>query len=1575
MGNIGSSYFQTPQVGAQYRVTPDNYRKILGDKADVVLNPDQMKDMFKNGYLDVQRQFTEQESNEGIFTIAGKAMAAFMGPSRSIGAITIDPKFLEMIKDPNAEIGFGYTRVRQETLTSLPYPQDPPPVETPKDPEPELQQTNINVDAPEAQTEAHRDELVKFRKEQEERTETTGTPESYMVERNSGQNNGDVKWSKDGGAKDSSEFGTLVKEFEADGAPQYWNTEYVQDATWEGAYVEAALQDRKAAVGFQYATRGNTDMNTAVADVGKGPAKIKAEALAKLPENIREKVSRGKALSEAETKSLTGDQKTAIKDFQTGTTVAMRQTEKMLGYINKKNPGSPPLTMQDAVKNPGVVRDKMAKAYGFGSFGDVQTIATHSKDFRAIGYLSGENPKVATAQIAQLTKGEANGILSTQITGRSTKIDGTANFYDTIGMLKSRSTSETGFDVYQSNPVKDGETLLDVYRNQTETTSIPDNALGDYTKLYNTTFGTNLSESEIKAADPKLKDMYALRAHDFYQGDNSVGVSPSNGRVTLKNSDSIDRVLNVRLVLEANNGKDQVHRFGSDEIKAVNGRVAKNFAHTTLNLHDNLGNVTTKDNASTIHRLQITSEDSEAIDTAKLELNRTGVLKSPSGEILATFAPEAPVVSDSTDAVKNAASDLASSLTGTQKSDKPTENPRVLKDAQGNVIPPEKHDEFLAGIVEKFKVQGNAKKEYSSALDGGVGYGYVGGTGAPKVETHIKQTPEVKVKASEMLALANGTADTGKVDELKASLGITGEITQPELFTRVLTEAFGQTDDQAKNALTAATAPQGKSFSFPAPPTSASPNGVKFSPPVDGDPSLVHVDESTSPGGISKEAREKSLGNNLNTMGQLTQVTPLIPSDKEAVKNLKTQILADIEALQKDNPNGTAMINGKEVNLSTLKADVESKFTTIDANVAKGDEAVKALAIEKAMGQVAEGEEPNPDEDAARNGLPPGTPQEGQFRGMPGIPAVSAGKSPSSPEFQKSVQDSVKSFAGQLRQMVSDGDISTGEQAKINSWVSTSKNNLATSLDIPQEKLFGNDPEGALRAKGITEPGDIAAVMQSVNIIKEAQASVNTTKEAGAFHTVLDGVRNLQQKVKEFNTIGVARNAFVGEMKELAKDESKFDETIRGAYKLPEKGVSPKADAVCDKLLNAAKEGSLPLPPSIAFVSPDVIKGANAAYLPEGKDGPTIVLSRDLLNRPGDLRNALAEEMFHHLEKEVQDFRPGDTEGDEGHAGMMALRAAQQGQDLSGIRSAAEEGSRKKAEGVANLDEALTPAKSGDKLVEGFDHGTVTINGVAYKAEFQSASGNDIPAQTAPAADPYADTGLSVRPNNPHATGQEFVDPSVSPVEQARRDQIKTLQTQIGELAEAEKKGPLSGEQRNQKQQLEARLNEVRGMTPAQFEEKYKAGPAADSTSSHQIEAAPDDFWGKAKDMGGQALNGLLTLTQSGKIEEFLEKLAQGIEAAWKPFLSSKGNQFTSQAEDVVQSGFDVGRDGNYNAGRTNLIDRGPMGVGNTGGQDPSAFDLQQRVARSTQEYNSKFRQAGGKSALAASWERLGAPE
>ncbi|HEY9841780.1 MAG TPA: hypothetical protein V6D23_15065, partial [Candidatus Obscuribacterales bacterium] len=83
------------------------------------------RDLFEKGYLDVKRTFTEDTSSEGALSILAKSIGALIGPSKSLGAMSIDPKFMQMIKDPSAEIGFGTTSVRAEQLEVLSSPADP----------------------------------------------------------------------------------------------------------------------------------------------------------------------------------------------------------------------------------------------------------------------------------------------------------------------------------------------------------------------------------------------------------------------------------------------------------------------------------------------------------------------------------------------------------------------------------------------------------------------------------------------------------------------------------------------------------------------------------------------------------------------------------------------------------------------------------------------------------------------------------------------------------------------------------------------------------------------------------------------------------------------------------------------------------------------------------------------------------------------------------------------------------------------------------------------------------------------------------------------------------------------------------------------------------------------------------------------------------------------------------------------------------------------------------------------------------------------------------------------------------
>ncbi|PIQ29249.1 hypothetical protein COW36_17305 [bacterium (Candidatus Blackallbacteria) CG17_big_fil_post_rev_8_21_14_2_50_48_46] len=1556
--------------GAQYRVTPENYRQVLGDNADVVLSPKDMKDMYEKGYLDVQRQFTQQESNEGILTIATKAVAALIGPSKSIGAIQIDPKFLDMIKDPNADVGFGYTRLKQESLKALPYPNDPPKPERPARPtEPSLQQTHFEVKTPTQVTEQHRDQLVKFRKEQEQRLQT---PDSrYMVEINSSQNNKNVKWDPSS-VRSTEEYSHTIKKYENEGAPSLWNGEYVADATWHVAYSEALLQDRDMAVRHQFAERGSIDMNTAIKD---------------------------------------------LKDGKTGTT-AVQRTQQMLDFINKKN-GSH-LTLEDVKKHPAQVKDGIAKAFGFENFASVQAITKHSVDFRAIGYISTENPKVATESVGQIPKDRANKILNTQLLGHSTKTDGTENYYDTTQLLESRSIDPTTNKNGKVDPgypelkaaYPEAKTLADVYRVQTETLPIPENAMNEYAAIYSRVSGTPMTEDQMKALNPAptLKDMYALRAAEYY-GKGQIPVKTEGGRVTVPNNKAVtDKILNVRLVLEANNpAGNQVHWFDQNAINAVNGRAEHNFKGVSLTLHDNAGQVVSSDNSSTIERVKINSHDDvESKDTVMWELKQRGNVKDASGAVLATLSKDGKTISDGGGKVIATLSPETGKFEGVNG---------------GNF------DSFIEGIAGKFK---------PGLLEGGVGYGFVptGGTTSTSVAPVLTQ--EAEVSGTEMIALAQGKAEPGTVNEIKTALAISdneiktalGDSPSPEalqgyLFQRVMTDVMGQSSEQATTALTATKT--NKTFTFPE--ALGTPGqGVKITEPV----KTVDVGEPQQV--LDLNSVSASLQGNLATMGDLVNnpVVVLNDQDKAGLETLKNQIRSDIAAL-KANGVETVMIGQTKVKISDLEAQLPEKFAAIDANVAKGDETVRAKMLAQGLSNREE----------FVGGLNSVSSTDARFADMPPIPPVPAPGSEAATKYPEAIHDSASKFVDKLQEALGDGKITKEEHANMKAWVDTSRQNLANSLGIDVNTLSGVGLSTKLKDKGYSD-AQISDITRTVNVLNEAQANINVVPEAVAFDDARKMVSDLRTKIQEFDTVGVVRNAFVGEMKDLAvKTPEKFDATIRGAYQLPPKGESSEADKLVADLTTMAKEGKTPVPPNISFVDPNVIKGANAAFIRNGENNePTILLSRDLLSKPADLRNALAEEMFHHIEGQTQEYRAQeafnklpedfqaklksdpplstealgtevaklnpqqqqaysdynsakagtfDVKGDEGRAGLRALRAAQQGQSVSMIQNVADKARMETSDGVANLN---ADAKVDGKWVGGYDHGTVTINGKSYQAEFQTAA---VESGSEPARSTYADTGLNVTPNNPHATDRTYTEPvsddnpwgnntASSPAEASRRSYLSNLDNQIQNfdlMPQVDDKGKaLSPEARAQKKQgLVNERNAVQNMTAQDFaatnarnnkigqlrtalanleksppigsegkpispaqaaQEKIKLENELSTVqnqsaqefaqqngmlSQHQMEAKDDSFWGKAREMGGQAVSAMLQMLGSGAVGEVFDRIAQGIENAWKGFYArNTGNSSAAdrtQAEDVVQHGFDVGRDGNYDASRTNLINPG----------------------------------------------------
>lgn len=103
-------------------LTRENYAEMVGKypDLDILLTPQDMKRLMQEGSLQVRVTSSMAESNEGLASLTGKLAAALVGPSRSVGAISIDPTFLEMIKDPNSKSMGSHTRVTQTKLEVLP---------------------------------------------------------------------------------------------------------------------------------------------------------------------------------------------------------------------------------------------------------------------------------------------------------------------------------------------------------------------------------------------------------------------------------------------------------------------------------------------------------------------------------------------------------------------------------------------------------------------------------------------------------------------------------------------------------------------------------------------------------------------------------------------------------------------------------------------------------------------------------------------------------------------------------------------------------------------------------------------------------------------------------------------------------------------------------------------------------------------------------------------------------------------------------------------------------------------------------------------------------------------------------------------------------------------------------------------------------------------------------------------------------------------------------------------------------------------------------------------------------------
>lgn len=1219
-------------TGSQVRITPQNYREVLGANADVLLTPKDMKELYEKGHLDVQRHMQTAESNEGFITLASKLAAALVGPSRSVGAISIDPLFLEMIKDPNAEIGPGYTRIRNETISVLSSPEDEAPV----------------GDAPPVEVPAPPINLQHYEADRRKRDEQAKLDELPYVNRPTPVP-----------VKEGLEYVVETSKIDAGEKSGYAK---VGDSTFSGAYIEAATQDRELSEAHQRVQRLNIDMNSMVS-----------------------RNSKGQDTSVLKARINTYLKRAGITDVTADSLLRMKPAQR------------------------SQFMDRAAKTISNGQFTNFAAsskVEKHAQDFRAIGYVSVANAQKGADHIGQLSTTQANNILNKEITGTHSNRDGVVHHYDTVGLLEGRkiqpSGADPGYPAFASDPKYAGATTLyDVYSMQTEQTAIPDEAMDDYTRLYNTEFGTSMTVDQMKDLEPSptLKDMYALRTNNF---NGSVSVSADGGRVKINGdqTQAMRKIANVRLVLEANTPGITTHVFDAAAVSSVNDRAAYNFKDTPIFLQDNTDKELVDKSspretqiAQTVDRFQLKQGvDVDALDTQMFNADENRQLEK-----------------------------VGYGFRGTSGSDSPA--PGGVSPTTGAVLDP-----TGAGVVINNNI---AKLNQPGILGGGAGDTDYG--------------------------------NFAKVDAQVQSLQASGQDLKGVTFK----DASGQQimiKDPATSASRPATLADWGSASEPGP--------------------LRKQVEATALSGSEGPADAASLqdaiGKNMQQLVDLEkevkgQFPPRFSGSE--LDSMKATITGQIEALKTAEPKvDAAVIKGLEDQLTTLLAPEGALRTA----AAKEDEAMRADGLTNL------------------DGAPPAG----------GVNPAGGAASKLGNDFGL-LNKSLTDFHKYVKASIADGKISSGEQQTIGQFrdqmqgfvessVKNTQGRLGALTDAkdPSKKIFDaseltpvsnmlqNVTKERLIAGGVSEM-ESAEIMTNMSKLKSAQSSVNVISEASTMNSLYQGMRSLDKRLDKFDAEEVVKTAFRGEMQTLAKtNPAGFQDLMAVTYSMPplQAGDTSSAAAVAYKhLTDMAIAGTLPVPPNVELVSRESIGGANGAYNPD--NGGTILLASDLISRDNQGNTSMsekgkdvfAEEMFHHLETQVEiqtilgsdkanqdasgnPLAPNnggkiDAAGDEGRAGLSALielrrNPKAQQSDLRGIADNARKenanvddkikvNSESRDQGTLNANlqvDGKTILREGAVLEFSSDPaGQVPVTGTSNSGA-QASSGTEAPSESNPDA-------------------------------------------------------------------------------------------------------------------------------------------------------------------------------------------------------------------------------------------------
>lgn len=1273
------------------RITPENRQGL-----DVMLTPADQKKLFEQGYLDVQRSFTVMESNEGMFSLLGKSLACIVGPSKSIGAIKIDPMFLEMIKDPNAKVGFGYTRVKNETLNVLPSPVAPAATEPTPLPENPAFVPGIQPLTP-AQEELRR------------RAQLENLPDAGTTPVPGGD----------------TFVNTITKswiETEATDAGHL-------DTTFSGS--------NRQYLGAGSDNRDNNYMTMSYY-LDQGQYSGATETSPRVDHGTRN----------------------------------AREFANTISTYNNRFLGSEILT-----NRIGGAYTEYNKPYGFMVLGDMA-----KEPVKGNADLTRDYVELKVADFQRQNPGATPEAIEGVRTGAQQEVDGATR-------NKNGISSPNGADVFM---LKTQNTMI---------------GSGPETENLRQRYNTLLSErtpaiaplTNEQFANVSMADFYALQYNAAAATTNgrtpqvSISVG-ADGRVSGLDATELRSVSNFRVVAETNFGRrvGESMTFGAER---VNNYLAAKYP-SDPNLSDR--QITRADAADL-------NVDTQTIvnKLEELGLGFTDTATGPGRRLEYDFV------------VKDKDGNNVTLVPGT-----PGRGSHQEIQAAYSRMSPANQQRFAGVISQMRQVPSVVRVDQMKAMldvakndGGGVSANTYGRVTRPMNVQGISQDEWKEVLGingqggmiQDSDPRARAQADGGQFVIPGSAAGGTTTVTAPadpavsQIVVNNISQVsqVGTVQDNAQyEAISGQVAElqrRGVDLSkveVTLPPTDGSSNPTRFN--------LAQWGTKDSPGPLQNAARTQG--------GRSLPATVTTASLETAISGNLT-ILEDAKTKLNSTPKGAVSPQTAVNVMDAVDGQIQQLRSEITALETKTPPAPAAQITElktKLQAFEARRTEVQRDPEFAKAYTAGRSEAAGLASPTGGYPAQA--------------NQTLNQFNDYLKSAIADGKITTDERDKIQGFVDGLARNMGSYLEsMGVGKMAGsaNMSVGDLKAKLASldayelgspsrlNPAQISTTLETLDRISGAQASVNLSMAEGQYsNSLYQNVRNLSQRLDQFQSVEVAKTAYRGMMTEMATSQPEvFNNMMSVAYGLPAPGTPGTEQAYTD-LQNAAKSGSLPFPPNIGFVDRAQLGGANAAYTTLGNDpdnprrvaGPTILLASDLASQPDLLREAFTEEMFHHLEKNANvqalaNMRPDqkarveqaeaqvvtadnnlrqvlgiegddeipeetdadsaelisarralsgaqanlssvrdfDAQGDEGRAALMALRQVQAGNtDLANLGQAADIGRNQHAQVSGNIRRTENN--------ERFDQGTVQRDIVGARGAVLVEAGADLEFSTATGA-------------------------------------------------------------------------------------------------------------------------------------------------------------------------------------------------------------------------------------------------